>query len=353
MNDDAVTTIARALLYEGYLLYPYRPSVKNHQRWTFGAVVPETYAAAARAGDAHTMQTQCIARVQDAPAVDVKIRFLHLVNRIVGRFPTSLARWPDHGEPQYDVVESLDVDDQRISAWQEAEEREVALPRMPLRDLSQRPLRVAISFPATSRTEPIRNQQGAYTGLLLRQQKALNGTVELSAHLSADATWTITVKIANHSIIPDPHHKSRDNAMLFSFVSTHTILTIAGGTFISMADPPPPQRDLAATSVNQGTWPVLTGVEGQQDTLLSSPIILSDYPQIAPQSPGDLFDASEIDEILSLRIMTLTDDEKRDVAATDPRGRALLQRTEALARDQLMSLHGVMHPTRPATKGTP
>jgi hydrogenase maturation protease len=76
--------------------------------------------------------------------------------------------------------------------------------------------------------------------------------------------------------------------------------------------------------------------------MLSSPIILYDYPEIAPESAGDLFDGTEIDEILSLRIMTLSDEEKREVAASDEHARRLLERTESLAAEQLMSLHGVM-----------
>ena len=67
-------------------------------------------------------------------------------------------------------------------------------------------------------------------------------------------------------------------------------------------------------------WPVLVGKEGTADSILSSPIILYDYPKVAPESPGDLFDATEIDEILTLRILALTDEEKRDMAAIDDEG---------------------------------
>ena len=82
------------------------------------------------------------------------------------------------------------------------------------------------------------------------------------------------------------------------------------GEFVSLLEPPPEFQEAAAACSNVGTWPVLAGEPGQRDTVLSSPIILYDYPQIAPESPGDLFDGTEIDEILSLRILTLTDEEK-------------------------------------------
>ena len=73
--------------------------------------------------------------------------------------------------------------------------------------------------------------------------------------------------------------------------------------------------------------------------------------EIAPESPGDLFDSTEIDEILTLRIMTLTDQEKQAVAAVDERARAVLERTGSLARDQLYGLHGMMRSSRQRARG--
>ena len=101
---------------------------------------------------------------------------------------------------------------------------------------------------------------------------------------------------------------------------------------------------------NIRTWPVLVGNEGERNTMLSSPIILYDYPQIAPESPGPLFDGSEIDEILSLRILTLTDEEKVQMRQ-DERTREILERTEALTPEQFMKLHGTIRELRPITEG--
>jgi len=97
-----------------------------------------------------------------------------------------------------------------------------------------------------------------------------------------------------------------------------------------------------------GTWPVLVGNEGDFDTLLSSPIILYDYPQIASESAGDLFDGTEIDEILALRILTLTEDEKNEMRNSDDRARRILERTEALPMEHFMKLHGALRGLRPA-----
>ncbi len=83
--------------------------------------------------------------------------------------------------------------------------------------------------------------------------------------------------------------------------------------------------------------------------MLSSPIILYDYPQIAPESPGSLFDGTEIDEILSLRILTMTDAEKDEMRRCDERTRQILERTESMPPEQFMKLHGVLRELRPAT----
>jgi hydrogenase maturation protease len=84
--------------------------------------------------------------------------------------------------------------------------------------------------------------------------------------------------------------------------------------------------------------------------MLSSPIILYDYPQIAPESPGSLFDGTEIDEILSLRILTMTDEEKREMRQSDEYARQILERTESMPQEQFMKLHGAMRGLRPLIK---
>jgi hypothetical protein len=131
-----------------------------------------------------------------------------------------------------------------------------------------------------------------------------------------------------------------------SLVSAHTLLGVYDGEFISLLEPPDDLKDLARSCQNMGTWPVLVGAPGERDTMLSSPIILYDYPQIAPESPGDLFDGTEIDEILALRIMTMTEDEKREMRNTDARARQILERTESLPAEQLRKLHGTLRDMR-------
>jgi hypothetical protein len=140
---------------------------------------------------------------------------------------------------------------------------------------------------------------------------------------------------------------TRDEALERTFVSTHTVLRAEGAAFVSLTDPPEQLRDLAARCENVGTWPVLVGEQGDRSRLLSSPIILEDYPRVAPESPGDLFDGGEIDELLTLNILSLTDEEKREMRDSDPRAREILERTAALSAEQLLRLHGAVRDLRP------
>ena len=140
---------------------------------------------------------------------------------------------------------------------------------------------------------------------------------------------------------------SRDDALLRCLISAHALLGVRSGEFVSLLDPPAYWRDAASVCRNVGVWPVLVGAEGQADTMLASPIILYDYPQVAPESPGDFFDGTEIDEMLTLRILTLTDEEKRAMAGVDARAAALPARTEATTREQLGRLHGTLRDLRP------
>jgi hydrogenase maturation protease len=345
MNRALVDRIANAVLYEGYILYPYRPSVKTRQRWTFGGLYPEAFCQAQ--GDASGNQTECLVRGGPATAFEAVVRFLHLTARRVGEFVPPLAEWPDGAEPPFRPVETLRVGNRLLHSWQEAEEREIALGEMTLGDLRTRPQRKPFTFPAGRRSEPVRGPDGDVCGILVREQQAVAGAVEVAAAEVAAGLFKVTLRVVNCTALPDAERLSRDDALLRALVSTHAILGVRGGELVSLLDPPECWRQAAAACRNVGTWPVLVGAEGQKDTVLSSPIILYDYPQVAPESPGDFFDGTEIDEMLTLRILTLTDEEKRAMAAVDDRAGALLARTEALAREQLLSLHGTVRSFRP------
>ncbi len=351
MNRALVDRITGALLYEGYLLYPYRPSVKNRHRWTFGGLYPPAYVAKQCGSDASFMQTECLVRGRPAALLTVSVRFLQLVARRVGEFESPPADWRAALKAPVRFVESLRLGEDVVHAWQEALEREVLLDAASLGDLAACPRQVEFGFGPEVDRESMRDAAGAIAGLIEREQKRISGAIDLSARAVGDDLFRVTVRIANETLLAGAAAADRELALLHACVSTHTILATENGEFVSSLDPPDVLRDLAAGCQNIGTYPVLVGAQGESDTVLSSPIILYDYPEIAAESPGDLFDSTEIDEILTLRIMTLTDDEKRSMAALDDRGRALLERTEALARDQLMGLHGTIRELRPERGG--
>jgi hydrogenase maturation protease len=340
MNLSLVEQVARAVLYEGYILYPYRASaVKNRQRWNFGVLSPPAFSFAGGENDPHKMQTQCLLLGAKDAAVDIRIRFLHLVTREIGKLPEPLAELAVNAEPAHSVVESLEVDGKIFQAWQEAEERDVFLPGLKLRELTTQAHWHKFQFPAKREWSPILDSIHQTVGIIIRKQESIEGIVEVLAESAGAEISKITIRVANATnCLP----KNREDALIRSMVSTHTILNIHDGEFVSLLDPPNELSEIAGKCHNVGTWPVLVGAEGERDTILSSPIILYDYPQVAPESAGDLFDSTEIDEILTLRILTLTEEEKQEARQTDERARELLERAESLPAEQFQKLHGVV-----------
>jgi hypothetical protein len=326
---DQVEKIAAAVLYEGYVLWPYRRSAqKNQRRWTFGGVYPRAYSEAEGGNDPWLMQTQCLV-VGQKPTVEVKVRFLHVVERRIGR---------KDAQGALEFVDELRIGGERYLAWEEAAEREVVIPSLGLADL-ETPMREMISVPAGIDEEPLADDGGELVGALVLSWRSLEGTVEVEAEPVREGLFKLTVKVMNTT---PWRGQNREETLEQTLVSTHTILRVEGGEFVSLMDPPEELKRLAQECENVKTWPVLAGEEGDRHTILSSPIILYDYPQIAPESPGDLFDGGEIDQLLTLSILSLTDEEKEEARATDPRAREILDRSESLTEEDLMGLHGAV-----------
>jgi hypothetical protein len=169
----------------------------------------------------------------------------------------------------------------------------------------------------------------------VRSWEALDGTVTMRRERLGDDLARITVRVENTTPWDGD---DRQEALRHALVSTHVALSVRGGEFVSAIDPPEELREHACENV--GTWPVLAGEQGDRSAMLSAPIILEDHPRIAPESPGDLFDGGEIDQLLILNVLALSDDERREMAASDPRAREILERCAALRPEDLMSLHG-------------
>ncbi len=344
MDLTLVEKIADAVLYEGYMLYPYRASsVKNQQRFNWGALAPKSYSDYQNGTEAWEMRTECLIAGDRNTDLNIKVRFLQLTNREVFKVDES-------GDAQ--PVQSLDINGRLYQSWQEAVEREVVVPAI---NPGGADIEFPFSFSASVESEKIFDADGRIAGLIVRTQREINGEVKLSIDTSAgNGLSKVTVLIRNTTPFDGAELSNRDGALLRSIVSTHTILSVSGGEFVSLLEPPDEFAEAAATCENKGCYPVLAGDDGRRDTVLSSPIILYDYPEIARESPGDLFDSAEIDEILTLRIMTLTDEEKREMRSVDDRARKILERTEMMPEEQLLKMHGALrglNKTRKANYG--
>jgi len=352
MNAALVDGIVKAVLYEGYMLYPYRPSaVKNRQRFNFGVVYPRAYSEAQKGTDAHTMQTECLVQGNSETQCAVRVRFLRMVDRSVARVRTPTDELSLVTQQDIEKVERLNLNDQVLYAWQEAAEETIEVAEFNLAALTAQPMQWPFRLSPSQTAEPVRDASGLIVGIIHREKATLAGTIELSSEWLNERLFRLRTRISNTSRIE--HLVTRDVALSRSLVSAHTILEVRGGEFVSLVDPPDSCRTFALACQNLGTWPVLVGEPGERVTMLSSPIILYDYPQVAPESPGDLFDGAEIDEILSLRIMTMTDEEKREMRQSDDGARQILDRTEALPAEQFMKLHGALRGLRTIKGETP
>jgi hydrogenase maturation protease len=340
VNLDRVEKVAEAVLYEGYMLYPYRPSsVKNQQRWNFGVLCPESWCDLQQGSEASTMQTECLLKASSSSILAVKVRFLQLIRRSIGKLRSPGEERPKGVQPDFEPVDSLEVGTRTYRPWQEAVERYHLFDHLDPCSLSTLPP-LQITFPAGKEFEYLRDEQGQAFGVMVREWQTLNAAVEFGAAPIRHEIVKITVGVRNLTAFDLGPAADRESALLASLVSAHTVLSVEQGEFLSLLDPPAGLESAVADCRNVGTWPVLVG--DHSETMLSSPIILYDHPQIAPESAGNLFDATEIDEILSLRILTLTDEEKREVRQSDDRAREILDRTENMPDEQFMKLHGVL-----------
>jgi hypothetical protein len=346
MKASLIDQIAEAVLYEGYILYPYRPSSKKNQhRFTFGRVYPEAFSITEKGAEPCVMQAECLARVAEGASdgvVEVCVRFLHQMTREIGVLRAPMAELPASREPVLRIVPELRVDGKLFQTWQQATEREIVAKPVSMRIRERRDF--PFSFPPSRVTEPIRNVDKKIAAFIVLRQETLEGAIEIATEALDSRIVKITARVKNLTPIPVGDLRTHDQVLARSFLSTHLILRASGGEFLSLTDPPQDDAKAASSCQNIGVWPVLVGNEQAREcnTMLASPIILCDYPQLAPESPGDFCDGTEIDEMLALRIKTMTDQEKSEMRGVDDFARRILERTEGLPDPQLLQMHGVM-----------
>jgi hypothetical protein len=303
---DIAREVADAVLYEGYLLYPYRASAaKNQIRWQWGVLMPSAYAAAGH-GEHASSHSEFLLEPGADPVLHLRLRFLQMQHRSGGDGPV----------PEFDEAVEHEIDS--VVSVAELLETEQVIP---------------VSIPGgTETTDCITRQRWPLTGEVRLSGQRLEGPygiLHLSLEVINTAPW-VDAEAARHV------------ALRHALIAAHTVLAVTDGEFVSLLDPPEWAKPAVKSCRNERTWPVMIGEPGRRDAFLISPIILYDYPTIAPESPGDLFDGTEIDEILTLRTMTLTDEEKAEARATDERARKLMDRVDSMPPEMLDKLHGAI-----------
>ncbi|MEU1252700.1 hypothetical protein ACWCQP_27380 [Streptomyces chartreusis] len=334
--------VADAVLFEGYVLYPYRASAaKNRLRWQFGVLVPPAWGAECEEHD--FQHTECLMEPRAEADLAVEVRFLHARRRTVQR------ALPDGG---FETVSELHLDDRVLVPWDEGAEERVELVA-PVAQLIGDGVEFPFRKPAVEDIEPVLDATGRAVGRLVRRSAEVTGVVRLSAS-ELDGPYRVlrlTTVVENTTPWTPPEGRAadRDAALPHSLVATHLLMALSNGSFLSMTDPPEWARDAVAACRNLHTWPVLAGEPGRADLVLSSPIILEDHPAIAPESLGALYDATEIDEILALRTAALTDAEKREARGTDARAAAVIDLADSMPAEVLERLHGAVRGLREIT----
>ena len=290
MNFDSVEKIVNAVLYEGYMLYPYRPnSTKNQQRWNFGTLYPRVFAEAQRPPEAFRLVAECLLTASDTATLNIRARCLQIQPHT----------------PSLDVECSADLGDLTVAGLLIASQE---------------------------------------YGLTFTCSTSLSAQLQISAQPAETGAIKLRIELAN--VTPVDGAPSREAVLPLSLTSAHLLLRVTGGEFISLLDPTPQYQQAVSECHSVGVFPVMVGEPEKRDTMLCSSIILYDYPQVAPESSGDFFDATEMDEMLSLRVLTLTEEEKQQMREADPRTRGILERTEALPAEHMMKLHGAIRGLR-------
>ncbi|KJS61436.1 hypothetical protein [Streptomyces rubellomurinus] len=335
--------IADAVLFEGYVLYPYRASAaKNRLRWQFGVLAPPRYGA--DSGEHSHQRTECVMEPRPGDRLAVELRFLRLQRRTVQQAC---------GNGAFRTVEELELADRVLVPWDEGIEERIEL-SIPTEELTEREVVREFDLAAGEEMELL-TRDGAVAGRLLRRREQARGRLRITVRdvPGPYRAQRLTVLVENTSPWAPPPGTRREAALARALVSAHLLLGLERGSFLSPTDPPQWAAQEVRACRNEHTWPVLAGPPGSAGVLLSSPIILEDHPHIAPESPGALYDATEIDEILALRTAALTEREKREARGTDERAGAVIDLADSMPPEILERLHGAVRGLRELTDPAP
>lgn len=326
---DAARAVADAVLFEGYMLYPYRANdAKNQVRWQFGVLAPASYVEA-DPSERSWLRSECVLE-GDNVDLTVQVRFLQVQRRTVERAAAG----------GFSAVNSLDAGDATYLPWDEAVVREIGQ-SVALPGLDAVSVRREHAVDGGRDVEEI-GDRGVVAGRLVRERLALRAGVHIEAEPLPGPFGVRRLRVRVDNLTPGDAHADRPTALRSSLVAAHVLLQASDGAFVSQLDPPEWARGYVEGCNPVGAYPVLAGEPGRRELMLAGPIILYDYPQIAPESASAFCDATEMDEMLTLRTMTLTDEEKRQVRGSDPRAADLVEQVDHLPAELLARLHGTI-----------
>jgi len=283
-----VDELLQTLLYEGYALYPYTPgATKNATPTPFGIVYPPAYAAGAPTTFDH-VRMAAIAEGDADARLSVEAHFLE-----------------HSGERHAGIA------------------RRVDLPETTFARLAEEPVTVVFAF------------------------DAVHGRARMTAQPLGAGLWRVTTCV--HNLTDVPEGLDRAGALRHALLSTHVLARAStSARFCSPVAPPEHAAPAVMTCVAVNTFPVLASDDDR--VLLGAAIMLPDHPQLAPESRGDLFDGTEIEEALLLHVLALSDGEREQIAGQDPVVRAMLERAVAATPDDIRRLHGRVEVRDPAPR---
>lgn len=326
--------ITHTLLYEGYALFPYhRSAVKNQKPVPFGVVFPQHYNSYNE--HAHSgIRAQCIVTGSEDPLVNISVRFLHLkktelLERLV----------QGNGIHDFTPVTDLDVNGKSYQAGWQTIERTISTGDLPVSQFLKSGKVFFIEFDKMYDSKSIYYEGGEVAAKQINSVSEIRGAVSIEAAQIENIhnAFRIAIHITNTTPVEHAESVTRDDILSQSFLSTHTILQTKNGEFISQQNPPEKWRAAMEENKNINTWPIL--IDENNTTLLASPIILYDYPRINPQSSGDLFDSTEIEEALLLHVGVLSDDEKKRIARSDEKLQTMLNKVSQITPEEFINFH--------------
>jgi len=279
---DGLEALLESLLWEGYALYPYTPgATKNATPTPFGIVYPPAYAATLASTFDH-LELRCVVRAPADAVLSAEVRFL-----------------------------------QAAGERHRAQARRVELSGAMAGALAGRPASKEVSV------------GGLAMGLALETRR-----------LPAESEYEVVLRVDNLTLVSSG--LDRAGALARSLISTHPVLRVTGGRFVSALERP-------CASVN--TFPVLA-TDGD-DVMVGAAIVLPDHPRLAPESLGGLFDSTEIEEALLLHVRTLSDGERDAIERQDPAVRQMVARAASATAADIVSLHGRVELRDPVTLEPP